>query len=179
MLETLDKSRRFYESKVAPMIHERFPEYEGRIAVGVVGEGSDCFGFDDFVSREHDFGTGVCLWLTDEDYDKIASPLSIAYNEFVDANPGGQALTARLRERRGVMSIRMFYSNILDIACETTGRDLTIEEWLRLDHVCLATATNGEVFRDDLGEFTAFRNKLLALFYSDIAEKIGGSEVVL
>ena len=63
----IDNSRRFYEKQVAPLIREKFPEYEERIAVGLAGEGSDCFGYDDFMSRDHDFGTGVCLWLTDED----------------------------------------------------------------------------------------------------------------
>ena len=47
--EIFDKSRRFYENKVAPMIHEKFAEYESHIAVGLSGEGSDCFGFDDFI----------------------------------------------------------------------------------------------------------------------------------
>ena len=61
------KNRRFYEEHVAGMIRDRFGLYESRIAVGLSGEGSDCFGFDDEISRDHDFGTGVCLWLTDED----------------------------------------------------------------------------------------------------------------
>ena len=45
--EVFDKSRRFYHNKVAPMITEKFPQYESRIAVGLSGEGSDCFGYDD------------------------------------------------------------------------------------------------------------------------------------
>ena len=67
----IDSSRRFYENVIAPMIHDDFGEYENRIAVGLVGEGSDCFGYDDFMSRDHDFGTGVCLWLTDEDMKNV------------------------------------------------------------------------------------------------------------
>ena len=58
-----EKSRRFYENYVAPMIHEKFPKYESRIAIGLVGEGSDCFGYDDYMSRDHDFGTGICFAL--------------------------------------------------------------------------------------------------------------------
>ena len=59
--ETIDNSRRFYDKHVEPMIRSKFREYESRIAVGLAGEGSDCFGYDDFISRDHDFGTGVCL----------------------------------------------------------------------------------------------------------------------
>ena len=160
-----EKSRRFYENKVAPMIKEKFPEYESRIAVGLAGEGSDCFGYDDYMSRDHDFGTGVCLWLTDEDFDEIGCLLSIAYNELA-MQYGGENLTERLQERRGVMTIRSFYSNILYIDCNTKDCIITENDWLSLEHSCLATATNGEVFRDDLGEFTRFRNLLLS-YYPD------------
>ena len=163
--EVIDKSRRFYENQVAPMIRSKFPEYESRIAVGLAGEGSDCFGYDDFISRDHDFGTGVCLWLTDEDFHKFGRLLSIAYNELVDSIPGAD-LTARLRQRRGVMTIDDFYSNILgtDIAAESGT--ITEDTWRSLDHSCLATAVNGAVFRDDTGVFSAFR-KMLLDYYPD------------
>ena len=37
--EVIERSYRFYIGKVAPMIHDKFPEYEDRIAVGIAGEG--------------------------------------------------------------------------------------------------------------------------------------------
>ena len=83
-MNVIDKNRRFYEDKVAKMIRDRFPEYEDRIAVGIAGEGSDCFGYEDEISRDHDFGTGVCLWLNDEDMAAIGKELSEAYNALVD-----------------------------------------------------------------------------------------------
>jgi hypothetical protein len=147
------------------MIHSKFPGYEDRIAVGIAGEGSDCFGFDDEISRDHDFGTGVCLWVTDEDMARFGNLLSIAYNELVDSVERAY-FTERLRERRGVMTIRRFYSNILNIECDPEKGVLTDDDWYRLDHSCLKTATNGEVFRDDAGVFTAFRNYLMG-YYPD------------
>ena len=163
--ELFQKSRRFYQNKVAPMIKEKFPEYELRIAVGLSGEGSDCFGYDDFISRDHDFGTGVCLWVTENDFHKFGRLLSIAYNELVDSIPGAN-LTDRLRERRGVMTINAFYSYVL--GTEINAEDASISEntWRIIDHSCLATAVNGEVFRDDPGIFSAFRKSLLN-YYPD------------
>ncbi len=166
----IESSRRFYENHVADMIHRQFGKYEDRIAVGLSGEGSDCFGYDDFVSRDHDFGTGVCLWLTDGDMKEFGAELSAAYDELAEAQPGND-LSARLRERRGVMTIHDFYSNILGIDCDTDDCVLSPEDWQSLDHNCLATAVNGEVFRDDTGSFSAFRQLLLD-YYPDRVWKI-------
>ena len=161
----IGSSRRFYENEVAPMIREKFAAFESRIAVGIAGEGSDCFGYDDFISRDHDFGTGVCLWITDEDMDRIGQKLSREYEYLVDQHPGNK-LTERLRARRGVMTIRSYYSKILGTELDAENAVITDEDWRKLDHACLATAVNGTVFRDDLGKFSAFR-KLLLDYYPD------------
>ena len=147
------------------MITEKFPQYESRIAVGLSGEGSDCFGYDDFISRDHDFGTGVCLWLTEEDFHKFGRLLSIAYNELADSMPGAD-LTDRLRARRGVMTVNAFYSNVLGKEIDAESGVIPDDTWESIDHSCLATATNGEVFRDDPGIFSAFRKNLLD-YYPD------------
>ena len=165
MNKAAEKNRRFYELYVKDLIHTKFGEYENRIAVGIVGEGSDCFGYDDEISRDHDFGTGVCLWVNDEDMEHFGYLLSIAYNELVDSKERS-FYTDRLRERRGVSTIHEFYSDILHIDCDTDHCTMSEENWMKLDHSCLKTAVNGEVFRDDAGEFTAFRNLLLS-YYPD------------
>ncbi|MBO4498167.1 MAG: DUF4037 domain-containing protein [Lachnospiraceae bacterium] len=188
MDKRFESSRRFYEAEVAPMIHEKFREAEDRIAVGIAGEGSDCFGYDDLISRDHDFGTGVCLWLTGEDMQAFGRELSDAYAALVDSH-GGDGLTERLRERRGVMSINDFYSNVLgtdlnvEKLCDILGlnrrkevpdggsdikMELTVEFWNDLDNSCLATAVNGEVFRDDLRLFSSFREFLLDYYPEDV-----------
>ncbi len=176
MPEVTDKSRRFYNEHVADMIHERFGTYEDRIAAGIAGEGSDCFGYDDVISRDHDFGTGVCLWIADEDMEIFGHELAKAYDELTDSTERS-FYTKRLRERRGVMTIHDFYSNILQIDCDTKNCIMTDKQWYALDHSCLKTATNGEVFRDDSGWFSAYR-KLLLSYYPDgiwrrrLAEKL-------
>ena len=65
------------------MIHEEFPNYEARIAVGLVGEGSECFGYDDAISRDHDFALGFCLWLSEEDYRSIGGMLQKSYEQLL------------------------------------------------------------------------------------------------
>ena len=45
-MKGLELSRKFYETYGAPMLHEKFPELEDKLAIGLVGDGSECFGND-------------------------------------------------------------------------------------------------------------------------------------
>lgn len=72
-------ARKYYESFGRQMIEEDFSEYADKIAVGLVGRGSDCFGYDDEASRDHDWGPDFCMWVTDETYEEIGEALQQAY----------------------------------------------------------------------------------------------------
>lgn len=52
----MELAREFYEQAGRPMLQQKYPEYACRIAAGLVGEGSECLGFDDAFSVDHDFG---------------------------------------------------------------------------------------------------------------------------
>ena len=66
-MKGLELSHKFYLEYGAPMIHEQFPDLESVIAVGLVGSGSECMGFDDAISKDHDFEPGFCMFLPDEE----------------------------------------------------------------------------------------------------------------
>lgn len=57
-MKHLEICRRYFDTLGRPMIERNFPRLVGRYAAGMVGEGSGCFGFDDEISRDHDFGPG-------------------------------------------------------------------------------------------------------------------------
>lgn len=48
--------------------------------MGLVGEGSECYGFDDEISQDHDFGLRVMVWLTREDHAQFGQQLQQALN---------------------------------------------------------------------------------------------------
>ena len=156
--KNLEKSRELYERYGVAMIKESFPGYEKRIAVGMVGEGSDCFGFDDEISADHDYAPGFCMWLTRQDYQKIGAELQAAYEKLIkDIN--STADTERktdenrfLMTRRGVFCIDDFYK--------------PYEEEIKLSE-----QVNGAVFRDDLGIFSKKREELLAYYPEEILRK--------
>ena len=162
----LERCRKFYETYGAPMIHEKFPEYEERIAVGLVGEGSDCFGFDDEISKDHDYGLGFCMWLCEEDNEKIGKTLQQEYEELIRCYETKSGLDLFFSQRRGVFTISEFYNGLL-------GTDYDYEKMWEIDYKDiseerLATAVNGAVFRDDLGIFLGVRNQLLKYYPDDI-----------
>ena len=161
----LEEAKLLYEQRGKDMLHTCFPEYEGRIAVGLAGHGSECFGYDDKLSRDHDFEPGFCLWLTDEDDIHIGPRLARSYRELTGS---GTALKSAMGGKKlGVLRISDFYRRYT--GCP--GAPESAEHWLSLPSWALAEATNGQVWQDDLGEFTAIRNTLLHGMPEDVRLK--------
>ena len=173
----IDLCRRYYEEYGRPMIAGKFQAYESRIAVGLVGKGSDCFGFDDVLSQDHDFGPRFVMWVTKKVYDEIGEELQEAYDKLPSQFLGIDRIeTFHGKDRSGVMIIEEFYKSLLgfdlagmlahnneDTASGKENLD-TIKCWLSVQEYALAAAVNGEVFRDDEGIFTQYRN-LLSAYY--------------
>jgi tetratricopeptide (TPR) repeat protein len=155
-LKGMDICRMYYTQVVAPMIHEKFSEYETKIAAGLVGEGSDCFGYDDEISRDHDWGPDVCLWVTEETYNQIGESLADEYDKLPDEFMDFKRIkTKNGRERRGVVIIERFYEKLVGSPVYENIN------WQEVYDYGLAAAVNGQVFRDDEGLFSAYREKLL------------------
>ena len=140
----------------------KFRDYKNRIAAGLVGHGSECYGFDDEISRDHDFGPGFCIWLTDEDYAKIGEDLQSAYNDLPQeyAGFGSREETPRAKscegsKRVGIFSISEFFENITGFSTAPSQNEPHL--WLSLSEPTLAAATNGQIFADPLGEFSKTR----------------------
>lgn len=166
----LTLAKEYYETYGKPMIAEKFGKYENRIAAGLVGRGSDCFGYDDEVSGDHDWGPDFCLWVTDETWAEIGEALQKAYMALPTEFKGYErAPRVNGKNRRGVIRISEFYGELVGTDCY---REI---DWRSVSDASLAAAVNGQVFRDDEGVFTAFRNQLLQgypeeIFYLKTAE---------
>lgn len=161
----LERARALYEEYGRPMIHEQFPEYEGRIAAGLAGRGSECFGFDDELSRDHDTEEGFCLWLEDVDDIRIGVALARAYRA-LPLQRGGEK-SAMAEDKTGVRRTGFFYRRYTGSA----GAPENWQQWLYLSSHALAEATNGAVFRDDLGHFSAIREQILHGMPEDVRKK--------
>lgn len=169
----LPRCRQFYEQYGAAMIEEHFFRYASSIAVGLAGEGSDCFGFDDPISADHDYGIGFCMWLPEPVYREIGQRLQEEYDHLLSKNFETKPSSRLLDQRRGVNTIGGFYQRILGCQLpedmEKNGTfALSPRLWLTLPEENLAAAVNGAVFRDDEGLFSRIRQTLLNYYPPEI-----------
>lgn len=166
----LETSRAYFLAYGMPMLQGQFPELVPLVGAGLFGSGSECFGFDDEVSRDHDFEPGFMLLLPGEDEidRKAAFALERAYAKLPKEFAGLARCTLAPvgGARHGVMRRDDFFR-------EKTGSPdgiLTVRQWLETPSHALAEAVNGAVFHDGSGELTAIRRRL-ARYPEDIRRK--------
>ncbi len=158
-LSGMEIARLYYESYGRSMLEEKYSDYADRIAVGLVGEGSECLGFDDETSWDHDFGPGFCMWLTGDDYEKIGAALQADYDALPKELPGIPARKTMETGsgRVGVFCMDDFFRKYVGVPDVPERGQQSF--WLKVSREALRTVTNGEVFADPLGEFTARRRR--------------------
>ena len=158
-LSGMEIARLYYESYGRSMLEEKYSDYADRISVGLVGEGSECLGFDDETSWDHDFGPGFCMWLTGDDYEKIGAALQADYDALPKELPGIPARKTMETGsgRVGVFCMDDFFRKYVGVPDVPERGQQSF--WLKVSREALRTVTNGEVFADPLGEFTARRRR--------------------
>ena len=106
----------YYRTVCAPAIRDALPHDFDRISAGLVGDGSEAFGFDDELSRDHDFTPLCCYWLRAEDMD-LAPRLEAVLRGLPGEYRGFPVREEGMREdkRRGVWEIGAFYSRFLGV----------------------------------------------------------------
>ncbi len=159
-MKGLELSIKFYEEHGKGMLEEQFPHLLPYLAVGLVGSGSECYGYDDEVSQDHDFEPGFCIFLPDEDIvdRRMAFELERAYAKFPKEFMGfsRNAVNPVGGNRHGVIRMGDFFE------AKTGSRDgsLSLGQWLSLPDYALCEAVNGEVFCDYYGEFSRIQGRL-------------------
>ena len=153
----------YYYEYGEPMLREKFPKFVDKIAIGKAGEGSECFGFDDEYSKDHDFGPGFSMWVTQETYEQIGEQLQDEYDKLPTTYRGVTRKDMDTGKGRvGVCIIEEFYERIIGMGKAPE----TLQEWSAIEESSLATATNGWVLKDEEGIFTSIREKIL-LYYPE------------
>ncbi len=178
-MKGLELAEKFYNEFGKKMIDESFSHIKQYIATGICGSGSECMGFDDEFSCDHDFEPGFCIFLPDEDLVSSRDEflLERAYSKLPKEFLGFKrnALNPVGGNRHGVIRINNFFK-------EKTGNkdgELTSTEWFYISEQFLLEATNGKLFSDNFGLMTNIRNKLSYLPEDVRLKKLAGNLLIM
>ena len=176
-MQGMELSKKYFEEFGRSMLEENFKDILPYLAVGLTGSGSECFGYDDEKSQDHDFEPGFCIFIPDEtilkgDIDDINIPQKdsvaiVKKDEFrlqreYDKLPSEFMGFAKPKmkpvggNRKGVIRIGDFFKQ----RCGNPKGELSVYGWLSVPEYALAEAVNGEIFFDNLGLMTSIRENL-------------------
>lgn len=178
-MKGLELAEKFYMEYGKKMIEENFSHISQYLATGLCGSGSECMGFDDDLSRDHDFEPGFCIFLPDESLVSSRDEflLERAYSklpkEFLgfkrnDLSPVGG-------NRHGVMRISNFFQ---DKTGDKNG-ELSVKGWFFVSEHFLSEATNGKIFSDNFGLLTDIRQRLSYLPEDVRLKKLAGNLLIM
>lgn len=164
----LSLSRRFFEASL-PTLNEHIPDIVACSAAGLVGEGSECLGVDDMLSRDHDWGAAFCLWVPDDilaaERERIEKAFALLPASF-EGYPVRMSPEARMG-RVGPLPLKGFYRRFLGL----DRAPASWQEWRSIPEYHLCSCTNGAVFMDNGGAFTALREELQRYYPEDLRRK--------
>ena len=152
-MKGLELSKSYFKEFGQPMLEQQFPHLLPRAACGLAGSGSDCLGYDDGVSLDHDIMAGFMIWLSDEDFEQHGFALSAAYDRLPREHMGFPS-EHRSRMGDGRYGVKRLGEFFFSRTGYPNGPE-TPMQWLRIPSHYLAECVSGEIFRDDGGEFSA------------------------
>ena len=178
-MKGLELSELFYREFGEILLKEQFSDIIDKIAVGLLGSGSECFGFDDEISTDHDFEPGFCIFIPDEDVidRKTAFNLERAYSRLPKEYLGYKRSTLSPvgGNRHGVIRISDFFLS----KTGTPDGELSSSQWFSLPEQSLAEAVNGRIFFDGSGQITSIRKRLKYLPSDVRLKKLAGEVLIM
>lgn len=171
-------SQRFYESLVAPVLKEHFPDLP--YCACRIGWGSEVLGYDTKLSADHDYGPCVQVFLAEDSFPSTAEALMHRFDEGLPSTFEGWSVrfSRNVRPPKTYPELGLLGSDhgvelyTLSAWCKQFlrrefGVGLTVRDWLSYPEQFFLLVTEGGVFRDDLGELTALRDRM-AYFPRDV-----------
>ncbi len=154
----------FFEDLVEPVITQAAPNLE--YSAGLIGSGSEVFGFDTARSVDHDWGPRVMVFLEEATFtgekdrlvDELAQRLPVSYRgfptHFTAPDPTDNGTQLAVEIAAGPVNHRVEFlvlSRYLErrLQFDIAG-PLSTDDWLRFPSQRLRSVVAGALFRDDL-----------------------------
>jgi hypothetical protein len=150
-------ARGYYEDVVAPVLRARWPELP--YAAARLGTGSEVLGLDDDMSRDHDWGLRLELFVEPAAIDAVTALLEDHLPSSYGGFPVRFATTwdSAVRHRVEVVSVSGFVTSRLGV--DAMG-ELGPADWLALTGQSVLEVVSGPVFADEPGDLTLVRRRL-------------------
>lgn len=153
-------ARQFHADVVAPLLARSMPGL--RYAAGRLGSGSDVLGFDDEMSRDHDWGCRLTLLVGERDRDAVPAVRGLLEEKLPECYRGFPVRfpitwDASISHKIDVATVAGFAVGRLGV---DPAAGLTPADWLILTGQSVLEVTAGPVFTDGTGELTRVRASL-------------------
>ncbi len=163
----LGLARAFYHEAVLPILAKHYPRLPHSAAL--LGSGSEVLGFDDLVSRDHNWGPRLQLFFSAPDHERCAASLSRTFRRHLphqfrgyatnwsapkheNDDHGTQLLaptnSGEVNHRVELLTIDSFMRAHFGLG---SGHELRAADWLSIPQQKLLAFTSGAVFHDALG----------------------------
>jgi hypothetical protein len=176
-MQGIELSRRFYGEVVRPWLSLVAPEL--RHAAALIGYGSELLDFDDEMSRDHNWGPRVHLFVSRANFERYALRLVAEFSVVAPTAFHGEPIGWRNRphppakgpEAHGALEhgleVHTLEATLERLIGFKSGERPSGIEWLGFAEQRLLAFTAGAVFHDDDGRLTEAREQL-AYFPKDV-----------
>jgi hypothetical protein len=159
-------SRRFFRQVVLPVLEREFPAETAQTAFGLFGYGSEAYGLDDEISRDHHWGLRIDGLMPDALFrarrEAIARAVADALPDSFEGFPLREGHVAgaglALDSRDGFLARTIGQARVPQSA----------SDWLRVPEEDIHHVLNGEVWHDPSGVFTTVRQAFEAYYPDDV-----------
>lgn len=177
-MKGLELSRSFFDDYGREMLNS-FEEIEGKLCAGLTGQGSECYGFDDDVSEDHDFEPGFIVFIPPEYVldRRSAFLLERAYSKLPKEYKGYKrsVMSPVGGNRHGVIRYDEFFEKMVG---SSDGR-LTLEQWLKIPQYALFEATDGEIYFDNYKAVSEIRDYLSVMPEDVRRKRLAGNLLIM
>lgn len=175
-------SREFFEEEIEPLLQENLPEVLNIASIGIAGTGSDALGYDDELSKDHDYEIKVILWLSDLNYELYGNELKRLVQRFENGT-GETFLQSSSSKNTGCETFKrnesglkkaVYIEKASDFYKKYTGLSSPpsqLSTWALLPQDVLRIVTGGEIFVNHCSEFKEFRDILSRYYPEDLRIK--------
>jgi hypothetical protein len=156
-LSGLELTTRYAADVVGPLLDRHVPDVP--VALARLGSGSDLLGFDDAISRDHDWGLRLTVLVPGAHVARVDALLEAELPASFLGLPVRFPTTwePRVRHRAEVVDPHEMAASRAGVRAD---RELTTEDWLSLTGQGVLEVIGGPVLRDDDGVLTAIRARL-------------------